>query len=59
VFEDTKGVIRVRKSKKDNTMAKRNRTKHYIENKRPSNTNPTKNRGLTQVLRKDMQLLLH
>ena len=47
-FENTKGVSRSRKSK-DHTLVKRNKTKgrkrstkHYIENKRSSNTNPTK-----------------
>jgi len=48
-------------------MAKRKRTKgqttirsskHYTENKRSSNTNPTKNWGWTHVLWKSQQYLL-
>jgi hypothetical protein len=59
-----KGVIRNRKSKKDrqyNGQKKRDKqlsTKHYTENQRSSNTNPTKNRGSTHVLRKVEQFLL-
>ena len=51
-FENTKGVIRIRKSKKDNTMANRKRTKdkqrftkHQTENKSSSKTSPIKIRG--------------
>jgi hypothetical protein len=47
-------------------MAKRKSTKGqttiyktYIYNSRSSNTNPTKNRGWAQVLRKGKQFLLH
>jgi len=49
-FEDTKGVIRIRKSKKDKTTLwpkekvqkdKQRSTKHYTEAKRSSNTNHT------------------
>ena len=47
-FEDTKGVIRIHKSKdrQHNDQKKRDKqrsTKHYTENYRSSNTNPTKN----------------
>ena len=49
-FEDTKGVIRRSKSKDrqhngQNKKDKRtnNDTKHYTDNKRSSNANPTKN----------------
>jgi hypothetical protein len=48
-FEDTNGVIRIRKSKTDKKNNGHNdnqrSTKHYTENLRSSNTNPTKNRG--------------
>ena len=53
-FEDTKGVFRIRISKKKQTTQlptekvqkdKQSSTKHYKESKRSSNTNPTKNRG--------------
>ena len=51
-FEDTKGIIRIRKkSKKDgkyNGQKKKDKTlskKQYSENYRWSNTSPTKNRG--------------
>ena len=46
-FEDTKGVIRIRKSKKDrqhNEQKKKDKqqsSKHYTDNERSSNTNPT------------------
>jgi hypothetical protein len=52
--EDTKWVIRIRKSKKDRQKnrqkkkghnEKQRSTKHYTENQRASSTNPTKNRG--------------
>jgi hypothetical protein len=51
----------------DNTMAKRKKStkgqttinKRYTYNLRSSNTNPTKNRLRTQVLRKDVQFLVH
>ena len=59
-FEDTKGVIRIRKSKKDrqrNGQKKKgkiaNNDLHNINTKlRSSNTNPTKNRERIQMLRK-------
>ena len=47
-FEDTKGIIRIRNSKKNrqhNGKTKNDKqryTKHYTENKRSSNANPTK-----------------
>ena len=51
-FEDTKGVIRIRKSKRtDNTMAKRKRTNNDLHNMTHKtkvtrgNMNPTKNRN--------------
>ena len=59
-FEDTKGVNKIRR-RSDNTMAKKAKqclTKYYMENQRLSNTNPTKHRGWTQMLRKDKQFLL-
>jgi hypothetical protein len=34
-------------------------TKHYTDNKRSSNTNPTRNHWWTQVLRKGRQFMLH
>jgi hypothetical protein len=40
-------------------MTKRKRTKHYTENQRPNNTNPTKNWGRIQVLWEANQFLLH
>jgi hypothetical protein len=51
-FEDTKGVIRIRKSKKNrqhnsqkkSTKGQATIYKTYILNKRSINTNPTKNR---------------
>ena len=65
-FEDTKKVVRIRKSKKDiqhdGQKQKDKRTNNDPQNithKRSSNTNPTKNRGLTPVFRKDKQFLLH
>jgi hypothetical protein len=39
-FEDTKGVIKIRKSKKDR---QHNGKKTHTENNRSSNTNPTEN----------------
>jgi hypothetical protein len=91
-FEDTKRVVRIRKSKdkqqndqkdkqhngqkdkqhngqkdkqhngqKDkqhNGKKKRQRDEHYTENQRLRNTNPTKNQGRTQVLRKSRGFLL-
>jgi hypothetical protein len=50
-LKDNKGVIKIYKSKKDiqdNDQMKEDKqrpTKHYTENQRSSNTNPTKNRG--------------
>ena len=47
-FEDTKGIIRIRNSKKNrqhNGKTKNDKqryTKHYTEHKRSSNANPTK-----------------
>ena len=46
-FEDTKGVIRIHKSKdrQDNGQKKKDKqrsTKHCAKNERSSNTNPTK-----------------
>ena len=74
-IRDTKYVIRIPKSQKDqqyndqqkkdkqyNDQQKKDKhwyTKHYTENKRSSNINPTKNRGWTRVLPKDKQFLLH
>ena len=53
-FEDTNGVIRIRNTRDRHTNDQRNKneqrcTKHYSLNERSSNTNPTKNRGCTQV----------
>jgi hypothetical protein len=63
--EDTKGEIRNRISKstkqwpnEKGQKGKERSTKHYTENKRWSNTNPTKNRGLTSVLSMGKQFLL-
>ena len=56
-LEDTKGII---KSRTDNTRT--NWTNNDLQNttqKRLSNTNTTKNRRWTQVLRKGKQFLLH
>jgi len=65
-FEDTKGVNTIRKSKKNRQhngqMKKYKRTNNDLQNtwsKRSSNTNPTKNRWWTQVLRKGKQFLLY
>ena len=54
-FDDTKGVIRTRKSKKGRQhngqqnkggqTDKQQSTKHYIQNYRSSNMNPAINRG--------------
>ena len=58
-IEDTKGVIRIRKSKKkrhnNDKKDKQRSTKHTHK----TNTNPTKNRGWNQVLRKGKQFLFH
>ena len=40
-------------------MAKRNRSKEQTTIYKTLHTNPTKNRGWSQVLRKGEQLLLH
>jgi hypothetical protein len=53
--DDTKGVIRIRKSKDrqyndQNNQDKQRSTKYYTENFRSRNKNLTKNRGWTQVL---------
>jgi hypothetical protein len=62
-FEDTKEVIRIRKSKDSQRNGQRDKqwsTKHYTENWISKNTNSTKTGGeLNQVLRKDKQVLLH
>jgi hypothetical protein len=66
-FEDTKGVIRIRKSKKNRQhngqKKKYKRTNNDLQNihikLRSSNRNPTKNRGWTQELQKGKQFLLH
>jgi hypothetical protein len=58
----TKGVIRSRDWRTDSTMAKtkgQKSTKHYTENWRSSNTNPTKNRGWIRMFRKGHKFLLH
>jgi hypothetical protein len=59
-FEDTRGVIRIRKSKDrqhngPKKKDKRTMMKHYTENSTLSNTNW----GLNQVLQKGRQLFLH
>jgi hypothetical protein len=53
--DDTKGVIRIRKSKDrqyndQNNQDKQRSTKYYTENFRSRNKNLTKNRGWTHVL---------
>ena len=63
-FEDTEGVIKsiISKDRHHNGQKKKHKqrsTKRYAENKRSSNTNITKNRGWTQVLRTGKQVLLH
>ena len=58
-FEDTKGVIRIRKSKKNRQHNGQNNDLQSIHIKRSSKTNPTKNPGRTQVLRKGKQFMLH
>ena len=62
-YVNTKGVIRIHKSKKDrqdNGQKNKQRcTKHYTENERSSNTNPAKHRVWNQVLRKSKHFLLH
>ena len=62
--EDTNEVARSHRSKdrQHNGQMKKDKqrsTKHYTENKRSSNTNPTYNLGWTQVLRISMQILIH
>jgi hypothetical protein len=53
-------VIRSHKSKvRQWPKDKQQSTKHYTEYNRSSNTNPTKNREWTQVLRKSGPFLLH
>ena len=58
-FEDTWGIIWIRKSKKDRQhnrqKDKQRSTKHYIENKRSHSMNPTKNHEWTRVLQKSGQ----
>jgi hypothetical protein len=65
LLEDTKGVIRIRISKKYNTMTKRKRTKWQTtiyktlhRKQKMEQHEPTKNRGLTPVLSKGKQFLL-
>ena len=67
-FEDTKGLIRSGKSKKDrqyNGQQKKDKKidndlqKNYTENKSVSYKNITKKRVWTQVLRKGYQFQLH
>ena len=66
-FEDAKGVIRIRISKKNRQhngrKKKDTRTNNDLQNihikKDRSNTNPTKDLEWTRVLRKSKQLLLH
>ena len=49
----------ISQTRTNNAMPKRKKDKQYIENKRSSNTDLTKNRGWTQMLRKVKQILLH
>ena len=65
IFEDTKGVFRSRKSKKDRPTIqwtkekdKQWSTKHYTENWRWSNTNAINNHGWTHLLWDGKQFLL-
>jgi len=61
-FEDTKEVVRICKWKDrphNGQKDKQRSTKHYTENLRSSNTNPTKNRGCTQLLWKGKQFLIY
>ena len=69
-FEDTKGVSwseSIYQRKTDNTISKekvqlkdkQRSTKHTHKTKDRSNTNPTKNRGWTQMLPKGKQFLFH
>jgi hypothetical protein len=61
-FEDTKGVIWICISKKNlqhNTQRKKEQKDKQRSAKHTYKTSPTKNRGLTHVLRKGRQLLLH
>ena len=55
-FEDTKRVIRIRKSKDRQLSTKHS---HKTKDRVTSNTNPTKKPGWTHVLRKGWQFLLH
>ena len=61
--EDIKGAIKIRISKKNlqhnGQNKKYKRTNNDLQSNRSSNTNPTKNLGWTQVLRKGKQFLLH
>jgi hypothetical protein len=66
-FDDAKGVIRIsilKKNRQHNGQQKKykrtsNDLQNILKNTRSSNANPTKNRGLTQVIRKGRQVLLH
>jgi len=62
-FGDTKRAIRRCKSKKgrqhNGQKVTQRSIKHYTENQRSSNTNPTKNCKWNPVLRKGKQFLLH
>jgi hypothetical protein len=66
-FEDTKGIIRIRISKKNRQhngqKKKYKRTNSDLQNiyikLKIEQHEPTKNRGWTQVLRKGKQFLLH
>ena len=66
-FDDAKGLIRIsilKKNRQHNGQKKKyKRTSNDLQNilisSRSSNANPTKNRGLTQVIRKGRQVLLH
>ena len=58
-FEDTKAIMRSRKSKKDRQIngqkkedKRTNNVLHYTENLRPNNANLSKTRELTRVLQK-------
>jgi hypothetical protein len=60
-FEDTKGVIKIRKSKdrQHNVQKKKNEKRSTKQTHKMINTNPIKNRGCTQVLRKGRKFLHH
>jgi hypothetical protein len=66
-LEDTKGVIRIRKSKKNKRhngwKKKYKRTDNDLQNMhiklKTEKHEPTKNPGWTQVLRKGRQFLIH